>query len=82
MLSRGRNDTKKNQPSSGTLMSRPITTRSWLMMPSTGYIHNTGNPAAGWSRGSIARWGAPRLRPNGRNLYMYDPTDPLTWDHQ
>lgn len=82
MLSRGRNTAPAPTQPAGSMMSRPITSRSWDMLPGTGYITNTATPAAGWSRGSVARWGAPALRPNGRNLYMYDPTDPLTWHDQ
>jgi len=69
-----------NNPSQaqGTMFSRPMRS-TWTAWPTTGYISND-VPSAGWGRGSLARWGAPSLRPSGRELYMYDPTDPLTWN--
>jgi hypothetical protein len=64
----------------GTMMSRPVSVQRWDMIPGTGSVTSVAQiPGTGWARGPLVQWGAVRLRPSGRNLYMYDPTDPETW---
>ncbi len=76
----GRNVVRPKPSAAGVAMSRPFTT-TWYMQPQTGYISPKDGQPSGWVRGSVARWGAPSLRPDGRNLFMYDSSDPLTWNN-
>lgn len=62
----------------GGMVSRRINDRNYDVQEFTGYSYGT-VAGSNWSRGSVAKWSAPTLRP-GKPPIMYDPTDPDTWD--
>jgi len=62
------------------VMTRPVDDRRFDVQQYTGYATST-VPAGQWRRGTIHRFNTPALRPSGRNLFMYDPTDPGTWNN-
>ena len=60
-------------------MTRPVDDRHFDVQQFTGYATST-VPHGQWRRGMVLKGSTPMLRPSGRELYMYDPTDPGTWN--
>jgi hypothetical protein len=62
----------------GGIVSRPMPDHTYEVQQFTGRpIAN--NPRGRWSRGSVARFGAPAFHPNVGPLFMNDPTDPVRY---
>lgn len=77
---RGRYKVEPSWPSGGLMVTRPTSDRRYDVQQFTGAPVST-VPAGRWSRGSIARVGAPQFR-LPRERWMYDPTMPVQWDVQ
>lgn len=55
-------------------ITRPIGDRHYDVQQFTGYPTSTVGEGQ-WVRGRIVRTATPVLRPSGRELFMYDPTN-------
>ncbi len=73
---RGRYQTDPD--SSGGVVTRPVGDRHYDVQQYTGYATSTVSRGQ-WDRGYVYRFATAQVRPSGRNLYMFDRTDPSTW---
>lgn len=61
------------------MLTRSMTQHPYEVQQFTGYSTAT-NPKGQWVRGQIVRQDQVEFRTSTWDLYMYDPTNPLTWN--